>query len=89
MPKTIFIHGGANAKGKKIIRELLNENDYTNNIIKNEVICADTPESVYKMKEFLGVDEFTFLALTPDAPIDINKNISQFIIINQRQARQK
>ena len=86
MTNTIFIHGGASDKGIKVIRELLQENDYTNNTIKNVVLCADTPENIYKVQEFLGFDEFTYLPMTPEAPLDINQNITKVIIIPNEKA---
>lgn len=86
MTNTIFIQGGASDKGIEVIRELLQENDYTTNTIKNIVLCADKPENIYKVQEFLGFDEFTYLPMTPQEPIDINKNITKLIIIPNEKA---
>lgn len=80
--KTILIHNGASKGGIKKIRELLSENNYTTNNIKNCILCVDTPDKLYNVQEFLGFDEFTFLALLPDNYIDINKHIDQVIITN-------
>lgn len=78
--KTILIHNGASNVGIEKIKELLSENNYITNEIKNRILCVDTPDNVYKVQEFLGIDEFTFLALDATNPIDINKHIDQVII---------
>ena len=78
--KTILIHNGASKVGIEKIRELLSENNYTTNDIKNRILCVDTPDKLYEVKEFLGIDEFTFLALDAANPLDINEHIDQVII---------
>lgn len=78
--KTILIHNGASKFGIEKIKELLSENNYITNEIKNRILCVDTPDNIYKVQEFLGIDEFTFLALDATNPIDINKHIDQVII---------
>ena len=60
--KTILIHNGASKVGIEKIRELLSENNYTTNDIRNRILCVDTPDKLYEVKEFLGIDEFSFLA---------------------------
>ena len=78
--RTILIHNGTSTVGIKKIRELLSENNYTTNDIKNRILCIDTPEKLYNVQEFLRFDEFTFLALSPENPLDINEHIDQVII---------
>ena len=78
--RTILIHNGTSTVGIKKIRELLSENNYTTNDIKNRILCVDTPDKLYDVKEFLGIDEFTFLALDSTNPLDINEHIDQVII---------
>ena len=81
--KTTLIHNGASPKGIELIRELLSENDFKTNNIKNRVICIDTPDKLHDLEEFLGQDEFTFYALDKQTPIDINETIDKVIIINK------
>lgn len=78
--KTILIHNGSSKVGMEKIRELLSENNYTTNEIKNRILCVDAPDKLYGIKEFLGVDEFTFLAQDASNPLDINEHIDQVII---------
>ena len=78
--KTILIHNGASNVGIEKIGELLSENNYIKNEIKNRVLCVDTPNNVYKVQKFLGIDEFTFLALDAANTLDINEHIDQVII---------
>ena len=77
---TVLIHNGASKVGIKKIRELLSENNYTTNDIKNRILCVDAPDKMYNIQEFLGFDEFTFLALSPENTLDINEHIDQVII---------
>jgi hypothetical protein len=81
--KTVLIHNGTSKIGIKKIRELLSENNYTTNDIKNRILCVDAPDNVYKVQEFLGIDEFTFLALDAANPLDINEHINQVIIAKE------
>lgn len=81
--KTTLIHNGASPRGIELIRELLSENDLQSNNIKNRVICIDTPDKLYELEEFMGQDEFTFYAVDPASPIDINETIDKVIIINK------
>jgi hypothetical protein len=78
--KTILIHNGASKVGIEKIRELLSENNYTTNELKNRILCIDTPDKVYSVQEFLGIDEFSFLAQDAENPLDINEHIDQVII---------
>lgn len=83
MLKTIFIHNGTTNAGLKIIQNLLLENDYTTGSIKNKVICADIPENISKVQNFLNYDEFTYLPVSSETPIDINETISKVIILQR------
>ena len=78
--KTILIHNVASKVGIEKIRELLSENNYTTNELKNRILCIDTPDKVYSVQEFLGIDEFSFLAQDAENPLDINEHIDQVII---------
>ncbi|MBR2922354.1 MAG: hypothetical protein IKC10_03430 [Alphaproteobacteria bacterium] len=78
--KTILIHNGASKVGIEKIRELLSENNYTTNELKNRILCIDTPDKVCSVQEFLGIDEFSFLAQDAENPLDINEHIDQVII---------
>lgn len=78
--KTILIHNGASKVGVEKTRELISENNHITNEIKNRILCVDTPDKLYEVKEFLGVDEFTFLALDAGNPLDVNEHIDQVII---------
>ena len=78
--KTILVHNGASKVGIEKIRELLSENNYTTNDIKNRVLCVDSPDKIYSVQEFLGHDEFTFLSLSPENVLDVNEHINQVII---------
>ena len=81
--KTTRIHNGATPKGIEVIKKLLAENNLATNEIKNRVICIDTPESVYKLQDFLSQDEFTFYPLDPSTPIDINETIDKVIFVSK------
>lgn len=78
--KTILIHNGASKFGIEKIKELLSENNYLTNEIKNRILCVDAPDKVYNIQEFLGIDEFSFLAQDASNPLDINEHIDQVII---------
>lgn len=78
--KTILIHNGSSKVGMEKIRELLSENNYTTNDIKNRILCVDSPDKIYSVQEFLGFDEFTFLALSSENVLDINEHVDQVII---------
>ena len=83
MTKTTLIHNGATPEGFELIRKLLAENDLKTNEIKNKVICVDAPGEVYKLQEFLSQEEFTFYAMDPACPININENISKVIVMKK------
>ena len=78
--RTILIHNGASKVGIEKIKELLSENNYTKNDIKNCILCVDTPDKIYNIQEFLSFDEFTFFALDAENGLDINEHIDQVII---------
>ena len=78
--KTILVQNGASSVGVEKIRELLSENNYTTNDIKNRILCVDTPDKIYNIQEFLSFDEFTFFALDAENCLDINEHIDQVII---------
>lgn len=79
--KTVLIQNGSYPKGLELIRNLLAENNHTDNFIKNRVICVDKPEKVYDLQGFLSYEEFTFLPLTEDAHPDVRQNIDEIIIV--------
>ena len=84
MEQVILIHNGTTDPGLNLIRKLLSENDLIKNLIKNRVFCVDKPENLYKAQEFLGFDEFTFLANSQEAPLDINMYIDKIFICTDK-----
>ena len=82
--KTILIHNGASKVGIKKIKELLSENDCTTNDIKNRILCVDTPDRLHKIQDFIKFDEFVFLASDSSNPLDINEQVDQIIIANDK-----
>lgn len=82
--KTVLIFNGSCKKGQATIEKLLSENDLTNNIINNEVICVDKPENIYALEKFLAFDEFTFIPAQSGAPIDLNKKIDLCLIAQDK-----
>lgn len=73
----ILIHNGASSKGLELISKFLSENDLTKNVIKNKILCIDIPENLYKVQEFLGFDEFTYIPMDKKCPLDINTPIDK------------
>ena len=80
----ILIHNGTTAEEQKLISKFLSENDLTRNIIKNKILCVDVPENLYKVQEFLGFDEFTYIPMDKKCTLDINTRIDKvFICFNE------
>jgi len=81
--RTTLIYKGATPEGIKLIKKLLNENDFKNNSIRNRVVCLDTPDKIYKLQEFLSQEEFVFYAIDPKFPTNINEDINTVVIMNE------
>lgn len=73
--KTILIFNGSCKKGQETIAQMLSENDLTNNVINNRVICVDKPENANALQKFSDVKEFTFIAAQSGAPIDLDQKV--------------
>ena len=78
--KTVLIFNGSCKKGQEIIEKLLSENDLTNNIINNEVICVDKPENADVLQKFLAFNQFMFISAENGYPIDLDKKIDTVLI---------